>query len=165
MVISKLIGLSPIFLSIIVASRNEPNRKNSSIFPVALLWEKKWQKVFFGEKTTTKQKTINYFIDSKRWPLLLYCQRSLFTSEMLEIGSTWTSVELMISGDVVSRISTATEIRRRALKDTPSPSPSFRSWCSSISVYWRVEPYMLTQAGPRVGKKPEGFYIQKIHLS
>lgn len=35
-VISKLIVLSPIFLSIMVASRKEPKRKNSSIFPVAL---------------------------------------------------------------------------------------------------------------------------------
>lgn len=76
------------------------------------------------------------------------------TSEMLEIVSIWTSVELMISGEVVSRISTAMESRRRALNDTPSPSPSFRSWCSSIRVYWRVEPYMLTQAGPRVGRYP-----------
>lgn len=80
----------------------------------------------------------------------------LLTSEMLETVSTWTSVELMISGEAVSRISTATESRRRALKDTPSPSPSFRSWCSSISVYWRVEPYMLTQAGPSVGRNPGG---------
>lgn len=37
-VISKLIILSPIFLSIMVASRKEPKRKNSSIFPVALWW-------------------------------------------------------------------------------------------------------------------------------
>lgn len=35
-VTSKLIGLSPIFLSIIVASKKDPKRKNSSIFPVAL---------------------------------------------------------------------------------------------------------------------------------
>lgn len=62
----------------------------------------------------------------------------------------------MISGEVVSRISTATDSRRRALKDTPSPRPSFRSWCSSIRVYCRVEPYMLTQAGPRVGRNPGG---------
>lgn len=80
--------------------------------------------------------------------------QAFLTSEMLEIVSIWTSVELMISGEVVSRISTAMESRRRALKDTPSPSPSFRSWCSSIRVYCRVEPYMLTQAGPRVGKNP-----------
>lgn len=81
------------------------------------------------------------------------------TSEMLETGSSCTSVELMISGEVVSRISTAMESKRRALKDTPSPRPSFRSWCSSISVYWRVEPYMLTQAGPRVGRNPAGDYF------
>lgn len=31
---SKLMGLSPIFLSIMVASRKAPKRKNSSIFPV-----------------------------------------------------------------------------------------------------------------------------------
>lgn len=84
------------------------------------------------------------------------------TSEMLETGSSCTSVELMISGEVVSRISTATESRRRALKDTPSPSPSFRSWCSSIRVYWRVEPYMLTQAGPRVGRKPGGDCLKRV---
>lgn len=35
MVTSKFMGLSPIFLSIIVASRKEPKTKNSSIFPVA----------------------------------------------------------------------------------------------------------------------------------
>lgn len=35
MVTSKFMGLSPIFLSSIVASRNEPKRKNSSTFPVA----------------------------------------------------------------------------------------------------------------------------------
>lgn len=56
------------------------------------------------------------------------------TSEMLDTGSVCTSVELMISGEVVSRISTATPISRRALKDTPSPRPSLRSWCSSIRV-------------------------------
>lgn len=83
-------------------------------------------------------------------------RRRNLTSEMLETGSSCTSVELRISGEVVSRISTATEIRRRALKDTPSPRPSFKSWCSSIRVYWRVEPYMLTQAGPRVGRNPGG---------
>lgn len=33
-VTSKLMGLSPIFLSIMVASRKAPKRKNSSIFPV-----------------------------------------------------------------------------------------------------------------------------------
>lgn len=42
MVSSKLMGLSPIFLSIIVASRKEPKRKNSSTFPVAV-WKKKRQ--------------------------------------------------------------------------------------------------------------------------
>lgn len=71
------------------------------------------------------------------------------------MGSTWTSVEMVISVEDVSKISTARLMRRRALKDTPSPSPSFKSWCSSISVYWRVEPYMFTQAGPSVGKKPK----------
>ncbi|TNN64464.1 hypothetical protein EYF80_025315 [Liparis tanakae] len=76
----------------------------------------------------------------------------LLTSEMLETLSICTSVELRSSGEVVSRISTAIENRRRALKDTPSPRPSFRSWCSSIRVYWRVEPYMLAQAGPKVNK-------------
>lgn len=35
MVTSKLMGLSPIFLSTIVASRNDPKRKNSSTFPAA----------------------------------------------------------------------------------------------------------------------------------
>lgn len=45
-------GLSPIFLSIIVASKNDPKRKNSSIFPVAL-WNKtkqeKKNKIFKGQ--------------------------------------------------------------------------------------------------------------------
>lgn len=36
MVTSKFMGLSPIFLSIMVASRKDPNRKNSSTFPVAV---------------------------------------------------------------------------------------------------------------------------------
>lgn len=33
-VTSKVIGLSPIFLSIMVASKKDPNKKNSSTFPV-----------------------------------------------------------------------------------------------------------------------------------
>jgi len=46
------------------------------------------------------------------------------TSEMLDTGSICTSVELIISVEEVSRISTAMLMRRRALKETPSPSPS-----------------------------------------
>lgn len=97
------------------------------------------------------------FLDEQRWTVTgQQCREfsGVLTSEMLEMASTCTSVELTISGEVVSKISTATESRRRALKDTPSPRPSFRSWCSSIRVYWRVEPYILTQAGPMVGRNP-----------
>lgn len=49
------------------------------------------------------------------------------TSEMGVACSTCTSVELVISGLEVSRISTARPSMRRARKDTPSPRPSFRS--------------------------------------
>ncbi|KAG7274872.1 hypothetical protein CRUP_014657 [Coryphaenoides rupestris] len=81
--------------------------------------------------------------------IILFLARVL--DQMLEMDSTCTSVELMISVEVVSRISTATDNKRRARKETPSPRPSLRSWCSSMRVYWRVEPYMLTQAGPMSG--------------
>lgn len=44
MVTSKCVGLSPIFLSIIVASRKELKRKNSSTFPVAVCENKRMDK-------------------------------------------------------------------------------------------------------------------------
>lgn len=67
-VISKLIVLSPIFLSTMVASRKDPNKKNSSIFPVAL-----WR----GDERDVEEK-VDHFIAAECIRFIVCVCRSFF---------------------------------------------------------------------------------------